>query len=49
VFFNYPGAGGTQDSGVRSDVVHFTTIGGGAVFLGQLDRLVRESFLEQLQ
>jgi N,N-dimethylformamidase len=32
IFFNYPGAGGTQDSGVRSDIVYFTTAGGGAVF-----------------
>jgi N,N-dimethylformamidase len=32
IFFNYPGAGGTQDPGVRSDMVYFTTTGGGAVF-----------------
>jgi N,N-dimethylformamidase len=32
IFFNYPGAGGTQDPGVRSDLVYFTTAGGGAVF-----------------
>lgn len=32
ICFNYPGAGGTQDSGVRSDIVYFTTAGGGAVF-----------------
>jgi N,N-dimethylformamidase len=32
IFFNYPGAGGTQDPGVRSDMVYFTTAGGGAVF-----------------
>jgi N,N-dimethylformamidase len=32
ISFNYPGAGGTQDPGVRSDVVYFTTAGGGAVF-----------------
>ena len=32
IFFNYPGAGGTQDPGVRSDIVYFTTNGGGAVF-----------------
>jgi N,N-dimethylformamidase len=32
VFFSYPGAGGTQDAGVRSDIVYFTTQGGGAVF-----------------
>jgi N,N-dimethylformamidase len=32
IFFNYPGAGGTQDPGVRSDIVYFTTAGGGAVF-----------------
>ena len=32
VYFNYPGAGGTQDPGVRSDIVFFTTAGGGAVF-----------------
>jgi N,N-dimethylformamidase len=32
VLFNYPGAGGTQDPGVRSDMVYFTTPGGGEVF-----------------
>lgn len=32
VFFSYPGAGGTQDPGVRSDMVYFTTAEGGAVF-----------------
>jgi N,N-dimethylformamidase len=32
VFFNYPGSGGTQDPGVRSDIVYFTTPGDGAVF-----------------
>jgi N,N-dimethylformamidase len=32
VLFQYPGAGGTQDWGVRSDIVYFTTAGGGAVF-----------------
>jgi N,N-dimethylformamidase len=32
IFFNYPGAGGTQDPGVRGDLCFFTTAGGGAVF-----------------
>jgi N,N-dimethylformamidase len=32
IYFNYPGAGGTQDPMVRSDIVYFTTRGGGAVF-----------------
>ncbi|MBV8055046.1 MAG: hypothetical protein JO071_07380 [Deltaproteobacteria bacterium] len=32
IFFNYSGTGGTQDPGVRSDIVYFTTAGGGAVF-----------------
>jgi N,N-dimethylformamidase len=32
IAFNYPGSGGRQDSGVRGDIVYFTTVGGGAVF-----------------
>jgi N,N-dimethylformamidase len=32
IYFNYPGSGGRQDSGVRGDIVYFTTAGGGAVF-----------------
>ena len=32
IYFNYPGTGGRQDSGVRGDIVYFTTAGGGAVF-----------------
>lgn len=32
IYFMYPGAGGTQDPGVRGDIVYFTTAGGGAVF-----------------
>jgi N,N-dimethylformamidase len=32
ILFTYPGAGGTQDPGVRADVVYFPTAGGGAVF-----------------
>lgn len=32
IYFNYPGAGGTQDPAVRGDLVYFTTTGGGAVF-----------------
>jgi N,N-dimethylformamidase len=32
ILFNYPGSGGTQDSGVRGDIVYFPTAGGGAVF-----------------
>jgi N,N-dimethylformamidase len=32
IYFNYPGSGGRQDSGVRGDIVYFTTVGGGAVF-----------------
>jgi N,N-dimethylformamidase len=32
IFFNYPGTGGTQDPGVRSDICYFRTAGGGAVF-----------------
>jgi len=32
IYFNYPGTGGTQDPGVRSDICYFTIIGGGAVF-----------------
>ncbi len=32
IYFNYPGAGGTQDPGVRSDICYFTAAGGGAVF-----------------
>jgi N,N-dimethylformamidase len=32
IFFNYPGTGGSQDPGVRSDIVYFTTADGGAVF-----------------
>lgn len=32
IYFNYPGTGGTQDPGVRADIVYFTTNGGGAVF-----------------
>lgn len=32
IYFNYPGAGGTQDPQVRADIVYFTTKGGGAVF-----------------
>jgi N,N-dimethylformamidase len=32
IFFSYPGTGGTQDPGVRSDIVYFTTAGSGAVF-----------------
>ncbi len=32
IMFNYPGAGGTQDSGVRGDIAYFPTAGGGAVF-----------------
>jgi N,N-dimethylformamidase len=31
-YFMYPGAGGTQDPGVRADIVYFRTAGGGAVF-----------------
>lgn len=32
IFFNYPGSGGSQDPGVRSDIVYYPTAGGGAVF-----------------
>jgi N,N-dimethylformamidase len=32
ILFTYPGAGGTQDPGVRADIVYFPTLGGGAVF-----------------
>jgi N,N-dimethylformamidase len=32
IYFNYPGTGGTQDPGVRSDICYFTTANGGAVF-----------------
>ncbi|HZO81859.1 MAG TPA: N,N-dimethylformamidase beta subunit family domain-containing protein [Candidatus Binataceae bacterium] len=32
IYFMYPGAGGTQDPGVRGDIVYYTTAGGGAVF-----------------
>ncbi|MGH7916309.1 MAG: N,N-dimethylformamidase beta subunit family domain-containing protein, partial [Candidatus Binataceae bacterium] len=32
IYFTYPGTGGTQDPGVRSDIVYFRTAGGGAVF-----------------
>jgi N,N-dimethylformamidase len=32
IYFNYPGAGGTQDPQVRADIVYFTTKGSGAVF-----------------
>jgi N,N-dimethylformamidase len=32
IYFTYPGTGGTQDPGVRADMVYFPTAGGGAVF-----------------
>lgn len=32
ILFTYPGTGGTQDPGVRADIVYFPTAGGGAVF-----------------
>lgn len=32
IYFTYPGAGGSQDPGVRADMVYFATAGGGAVF-----------------
>ena len=49
IYFTYPGTGGTQDPGVRADIVYFPIAGRRSGILHRFNCVVRKPLAQQLQ